>query len=166
MWIDSLFGGIFFTYGSITAFSWAEFSEDRCDPLEQILPMFIQCNISKFGHAAGQEHSNAICYIPFNVLCQYIYIFMWIWIWTLCVLSALYLVFEIVLFLNKDLRKQYLQRNFKKTMMIDDLICDIGDFHFLCLLSKNLDGIVFHEMIHQLLNVSGNSKVLIAAKTL
>merc|ERR1712008_670248 len=95
--------------------------------------------------ASGEvEKHDALCILPLNIVNEKIYIFLWFWFLILGVLSALVVVYRLVIIISPRMRAYllYIRFRLKKSKM--------GDWFLFYMLGQNVDSIIFKEVMHEL----------------
>ena len=104
MLMDKFFDGTFLTFG-IEVISFAERDqEDRIDPMVYIFPRMTKCTFHKFGASGEIEKHDAMCILPLNIVNEKIYIFLWFWFLALGAMTALIVLYRIVIIISPKTR--------------------------------------------------------------
>merc|ERR1712193_345549 len=94
--LNTLFGGNFMNYGSdFAAHSNRESTEEGVNPLCNVFPSVVSCNVLKGGATGGVDKINILCLLSNNLFNQYYFLIIWFWWVTLLALSALGLVYRL-----------------------------------------------------------------------
>ena len=152
--MDRFFEGAFFTFGlEVIAFAERD-REDRLDPMVYIFPRMTKCTFHKFGASGEVEKHDALCILPLNIVNEKIYIFLWFWFLILGVLSALVVVYRLVIIISPRMRAYLLYIRFRliKREVINTIVkkSKMGDWFLFYMLGQNVDSIIFKEVMHEL----------------
>ncbi|KAK2722956.1 innexin inx3-like [Artemia franciscana] len=154
--IDKFLGGAFLKFGArvIQFTEWED--ENRTDPLIEIFPRVTKCTFHSYGSSGTIQKHDAMCILALNVLNEKLYVFLWFWLVILSVLSGLALAYRLALLVSSRIRGYIFQYNGKVTSpaVLDRLVhrTSFGDFFFIHMLSKNLEGLVLKEVMDDLAN--------------
>ena len=152
--MDRFFEGAFFTFGlEVIAFAERD-QEDRLDPMVYIFPRMTKCTFHKFGASGEVEKHDALCILPLNIVNEKIYIFLWFWFLILGILSALVVVYRLVIIISPRMRAYLLYIRFRliKREVINTIVkkSKMGDWFLFYMLGQNVDSIIFKEVMHEL----------------
>ena len=152
--MDRFFEGAFFTFGlEVIAFAERD-QEDRLDPMVYIFPRMTKCTFHKFGASGEVEKHDALCILPLNIVNEKIYIFLWFWFLILGVLSALVVVYRLVIIISPRMRAYLLYIRFRliKREVINTIVkkSKMGDWFLFYMLGQNVDSMIFQEVMHEL----------------
>ncbi|XP_053946801.1 innexin inx3 [Anastrepha ludens] len=168
--VDKFLGGTFMTYGTdVIKFSNMD-QERRYDPMIEIFPRLTKCTFRKFGPGGSPQTHDTLCVLALNILNEKIYIFLWFWFIILSVISAIALVYSLVVIMMPTTRETIIKRSYRsgQNKEIQSLIrrLDIGDFLILHFLGQNVNTKYYCEMIQELCNILGSSRTPSAPSTL
>lgn len=162
--INRFLGYAFTTYG-IKVIEYTEMDDrKRPDVMTRVFPKMTKCLFHVFGSGGSVEKIDTLCILPLNVINEKIYVFLWFWLVLLCTVSAAVLVYRIVVLISPRARYYMLWmrcRNVDRVHLEKVLSRGhAGDWFVLSLLSKNLDGNHFSEVISAFSNEldSANNK--------
>lgn len=149
--MNEFFNGEFLQYG-LDVLKLSDRSQDsRYDPMIYIFPRVTKCTFRKFGPSGGQVRLDALCVLPLNVVNEKTYIFIWFWFIFLAALLTLLMAYRICLIMFPALRPRLLKTTRKVASRRDARIVsdnlDVGDWWVLYMLGKNLDRIVYNEIV-------------------
>merc|ERR1712062_551299 len=100
------FGGNFMNYGSdFAAYSNSENTEEGVNPLCNVFPSVVSCNVLMGGSTGGVDKKNILCLLSNNLFNQYYFLIIWYWWVTLLTLSALGLVYRLAVLFSQDVSK-------------------------------------------------------------
>ena len=110
-----------------------------------------KCTFHKFGPSGTVQRIDGLCVLPLNIVNEKIYVFLWFWFIILAVITGLALLYRIAVILGTQAR-MYLLRAQARLAPRSDVEtvaqkCQIGDWFVLLLLGKNIDPLVYKELI-------------------
>lgn len=154
--IDYFLDGEFKTYGiQVLQFTQMQ-PEVRIDPMARIFPKVTKCSFRKYGPSGSVQFLDGLCLLPLNIINEKIFIFLWFWFLILSVLSFFTIIYRIQILCTPKLRAVVLSMRigFSSRNIVKKLLkkCYIGDWFILYQLSKNIDSIIFKEIISELNN--------------
>lgn len=154
LFIDYFLDGEFKTYG-IQVLKFIQMQpEVRIDPMARIFPKATKCSFHKYGPSGSVQFLDGLCLLPLNIINEKIYIFLWFWFLILSVLSFLTVIYRFQILCLPKLRNVILsmRTGFSSRNNINRVLkkCYIGDWFILYQLSKNIDSIIFKEIILEL----------------
>lgn len=123
----------------------------RFDPMARVFPSMTKCAFHKYGPSGSIEYFDGLCVLPLNALNEVIYLFLWYWFHLMIVFaggSVLAQIFNYSFTCSRCHVTEY------------ELICipfrsiekfikriKIGDWFFLHQLSKNIDPILYEDIL-------------------
>lgn len=150
MWfMDYFLDGEFSTYGiNVLRFTSLD-PEIRNDPMARVFPKVTKCAFLKYGPSGNIQKLDGLCVLPLNIINEKIYVFLWFWFLFLSTLTALEILYRYLVFCIPKLRFYLLLRTQKSRKSIETILekCKIGDWFILHQLSKNIDSIIFEEIV-------------------
>ncbi|CAH1111012.1 unnamed protein product [Psylliodes chrysocephalus] len=152
--MDFFLDGEFSTYGSdVLKFTEME-PEQREDPMARVFPKVTKCTFNKYGPSGSVQRFDGLCVLPLNIVNEKIYVFLWFWFILLSVLSGISLIYRCVVIVAPKIRL-YLLRTKCRIAPSDQIEticnkCEIGDWFVLYQLGKNIDPLIFKEVISDL----------------
>uniref|UniRef100_A0A224XSQ0 Innexin n=2 Tax=Panstrongylus TaxID=65342 RepID=A0A224XSQ0_9HEMI len=152
--MDFFLDGEFTTYGSdVVRFTEME-PEEREDPMARVFPKVTKCTFYKYGPSGTVQRFDGLCVLPLNIVNEKIYVFLWFWFILLTLLSGLSLIYRIAVVVGPQIRL-YLLRARSRLSPQDHIEtitkkCQIGDWFVLYQLGKNMDAIIFKELLADL----------------
>lgn len=154
LFIDYFLDGEFKTYGiQVLKFTQMQ-PEMRIDPMARIFPKVTKCSFHKYGPSGSVQFLDGLCLLPLNIINEKIYIFLWFWFLVLSVLSFLTIIYRIQILCIPKLRNVMLSMRigFSSRNSVNKLLKKsyVGDWFILYQLSKNIDSIIFKEIISEL----------------
>jgi len=152
--MDFFLGGEFTTYGKdVIAMTELE-PEDRTDPMAKVFPKVTKCTFHKFGPSGTVQTYDGLCVLPLNIVNEKIYVFLWFWFIILSVISGIALLYRIAVVMGSQARVYLLRAQARlatrREVEIVAQKCQIGDWFVLLLLGKNIDPLVYKELITDL----------------
>ncbi|XP_032666521.1 innexin inx2 [Odontomachus brunneus] len=162
--MDFFLDGEFTTYGSdVVRFTEME-PEDRIDPMAKVFPKVTKCTFHKYGPSGTVQKFDGLCVLPLNIVNEKIYVFLWFWFIILAILSALSLAYRMAVIISPKLRYVLLRARSRLSpqdqMKIISDKCQIGDWFVLYQLGKNMDPLVYKQLIADLASkVQGKENV-------
>ena len=93
----------------------------------------IRCNFTKYGDAGEIEKHENLCFVPINIISKKIVVFLWLWLITVIILTALSFIHSVCIVISKTCRST----------------TTVGDWQFFYLLSKNMDDVMFKQLINE-----------------
>lgn len=152
--MDYFLDGEFSTYGSdVLRFTEME-PEDRADPMARVFPKVTKCTFHKYGPSGSIQKLDGLCVLPLNIVNEKIYVFLWFWFLFIAVLSGLNLVYRTAVVVMPKFRLLLLRaRSRLAPQEVVETItkkCQIGDWFILYQLGKNIDPLIFKELVSDL----------------
>ncbi|XP_058805071.1 innexin inx2 [Phymastichus coffea] len=152
--MDFFLDGEFTTYGSdVVKFTEME-PEERMDPMSRVFPKVTKCTFHKYGASGTVQKFDGLCVLPLNIVNEKIYVFLWFWFIILSVLSGLSLAYRTAVVAGPKLRLILLRA--RSRLSTQDQIetisnrCQIGDWFILYQLGKNIDPLIYKQLIADL----------------
>ncbi|CAG2159069.1 unnamed protein product [Oppiella nova] len=152
--LDKFFDGEFLTYGiQVIQFSQLD-QEERIDPMIRIFPRVTKCRFYKYGPSANIETIDALCLLPLNIINEKIYIFLWFWFLLLAALTAIVIMFRLVIIACPPVRVYLLNLRFRLSQLdhLHTIVrrISIGDWFLVYMLGQNIDSVIYQEVIQDL----------------
>lgn len=156
LFIDYFLDGEFKTYG-LQVWKFIQMQpEVRIDPMARIFPKVTKCSFRKYGPSGSVQFLDGLCLLPLNIINEKIYIFLWFWFLILSALSIFSIIYRIQVLCIPKIQNVVLSMRigFSSRNAVNKLLsrCYIGDWFILYQLSKNIDSILFKEIISELNN--------------
>ena len=152
--LNLFLGGAFLTYGLDVVNFPGISPENRTDPMIKLFPRLTKCEWHFFGPGGSIQKNDALCVLALNILNEKIFILLWFWLLLLATISATSFVTRILTISSTTCRKQILQIKGKVVSETELLTvlenAQIGDFHLLELLGKNMDNLKFGDLLRSL----------------
>lgn len=154
--VDYFLDGEFSTYGAdVVRFTELD-QNDRDDPMSRVFPKLTKCTFHKYGGSGSIEKFDGLCVLPINIVNEKIYVFLWFWFILLSVISGLSLLYRVAVISGSKLREVLLCARSRITSKFQiGLVCHrcrIGDWFILYQIGKNVDPLVFKELIETISN--------------
>ena len=135
--------------------------EDRADPMNVVFPKVTKCTFHKYGPSGTITKHDGLCILALNIINEKIFVFLWFWFVLLAIISALALVYRIVILSVPSLRVRVIMKKLHGRVdqkIIEDLLSSpqhswidqIGDYWVFFLLSKNLPTIALKDVMEQI----------------
>lgn len=159
--MDLFLGGSFRNYGTaFTAFTHApRLPNDMIDfasvnPMDQFFPKLTKCWFRSYGPSGSIQLKDRLCVLPLNVINEKIFIILWFWLMILAFLSTVAILFRIVVFCLPPLRTIMIMGRLRyvRRRAVSKIIkkYTFGDWFVLYLLSKNVNQILYKDLIVEL----------------
>lgn len=154
--IDDFLGGTFSTYGpDVINFTDAD-DEEGIDPMRKVFPRMTKCTFHRFGSSGDIVKYDALCILPLNVFNEKIFVFLWFYYVFVAVLTGLVLLYRVLLITIPSSRSWVFQLvcTHVDSNSMNTVVCysNMGDWHVLNLLRKNLDSVNFCNLIDEMAN--------------
>uniref|UniRef100_T1J195 Innexin n=1 Tax=Strigamia maritima TaxID=126957 RepID=T1J195_STRMM len=152
--LDKFLGHEFFTYGLKVI----EFSEqdqfNRTDPMIYVFPRMTKCTFHKIGPSGSLQRHDALCVLPLNIVNEKIFIFLWFWFIILTILTATVVLYRLAILAVPQIRPRLLHAKCRMASReyMDAILrkTNVGDWFIFCLVSQNIDPIIFREVVAEL----------------
>ncbi|KAJ8672805.1 hypothetical protein QAD02_004065 [Eretmocerus hayati] len=151
---DLFLGGEFTNYGPSVIWFTEQEPEERTDPMATVFPKLTKCTFHKFGPSGSMQKLDGLCVLPLNIVNEKIYVFLWFWFIILAGLSGLSLIYRAAVVSQPKLRLILLRA--RSRLSSQDQIetianrCQIGDWFILYQLGKNIDPLIYKQLIADL----------------
>lgn len=154
--VDYFLDGEFSTYGTdVLSFTEME-PEERADPMARVFPKVTKCTFHKYGPSGTVQKFDGLCVLPLNIVNEKIYVFLWFWFVLLTVLTGLCIIYRAAIVMSGPLRLYLLRARSRLSPQKDiQVIADkfqLGDWFILYQLGKNIDPLIYKELINLLAN--------------
>lgn len=152
--MDYFLDGEFSTYGSdVLSFTNMD-QEARADPMARVFPKVTKCTFRKYGPSGSIQNFDGLCVLPLNIVNEKIYVFLWFWFILLTVVTGLSLVYRFAVVMGPQVRLYLLRARSRLSSQeqIETIArkCQIGDWFVLYQLGKNIDPLIFKELVSDL----------------
>uniref|UniRef100_A0A2P2HW92 Innexin n=1 Tax=Hirondellea gigas TaxID=1518452 RepID=A0A2P2HW92_9CRUS len=152
--VDKFLGNQFLTYGTdVVKYSNMDQTE-RVDPMIFVFPRMTKCLFHKFGPSGNIVRHDAFCLLPLNILNEKIFILQWFWFIILASLFGILIIYRLALLLLPGLRPRVMHQH-NRAVPIEALQAftsktSIGDWWILYVLSKNIDPLIYRDIMSRL----------------
>jgi len=152
MWLmDVFFNGQFTTYGLEVVRLAGQNIEERADPMARVFPKMTKCTFHKYGPSGTIVNHDGLCILPINIINEKIYVFLWFWFLLLVIWTSVFLSFRATTIFSRYCRFLVFCSRAKSSSCVDiAVVMDrlwFGDWFILMQLCKNMDPVVFHELV-------------------
>jgi len=152
--MDAFFGGQFTSYGADVIRVTGQEMENRVDPMAKVFPKMSKCTFHKYGPSGTIQTHDGLCVLPINIINEKIYVFLWFWFLALITWTATFFCFRAVTIFSRSSRYLVFCGR-AKSCNRDDIaqVMDkfwFGDWFILMQLCKNMDPMIFHDLVSDL----------------
>lgn len=152
--MDFFLDGEFSTYGSdVVKFTEME-PEERADPMARVFPKVTKCTFHKYGPSGSVQKFDGLCVLPLNIVNEKIYVFLWFWFISLSIVSGISLAYRAAVVVWPKVRLYLLRARSRLSSHsdVENIVdkCQIGDWFVLYQLGKNIDPLIYKEIIGDL----------------
>lgn len=152
--MNKFFDGEFLSYGwRVMNFS-QQIQEERFDPMVYVFPRVTKCIFHKYGASGSIQKHDSLCILPLNIVNEKTYIFIWFWFMILATMLTILVLYRISIVLCLRLRPRLLNaRNRGIPIEVCRSLCrkiDLGDWWVLMMLGRNMDAMIYREVICEL----------------
>lgn len=127
---------------------------ERVDPMIFIFPRMTKCIFHKFGPSGNIERHDAFCLLPLNILNEKIFIMQWFWFIILAVFLGVLIIYRLMLIFSRSLRCRVLYQHNRavpyEVLQSFTAKTSIGDWWILYVLSKNIDPLIYRDIMSKL----------------
>lgn len=152
--MDYFLDGEFSTYGSEVLNFTNMDQENRSDPMARVFPKLTKCTFRKYGASGTIQNFDGLCVLPLNIVNEKIYVFLWFWFILLTALTALSLLYRLAVIMGPQVRVYLLRARSRLSSQEQIEIiarnCQIGDWFVLYQLGRNIDPLIFKELMSDL----------------
>ncbi|KAF7994638.1 hypothetical protein HCN44_004110 [Aphidius gifuensis] len=155
--LNVLLEGQFLKYGSsVVEFESETKPFERVDPMSRLFPKVSKCTIYTYGSSGSVQTKDALCVLPLNVVNEKTFVFLWFWLIFLAFAGAVAIIYRIIV-LTQAHARIYLLRASTRTVPLSQIqtivkTLNFGDWFLLYQLSRNVNPIVYRELITELAN--------------
>lgn len=152
--MNKFFDGEFADYGWRVLKYSDQPQENRVDPMVYVFPRVTKCIFHKYGASGSIQKHDSLCILPLNIVNEKTYIF--IWFWYLILLTMLFglLIYRLLIIFVPSIRARVL--NARNRMVPREIATsvsnkvDIGDWWIIYMLGRNLDPIIYKDVLAEL----------------
>lgn len=152
--IGQIFLMNFFLNGKFLTYGIDVFSDSVYNPMDRVFPKMTKCTFHRYGASGSITAIDGLCILAINIINEKIYIFLWFWFGFLAIVTAISLIYRIIVLSMAKVRFQLFRIRSQWVSLhdIEQILerGDIGDWFLLYQLSKNIDPIIFKEFCNQL----------------
>ncbi|XP_012283610.1 innexin inx2-like [Orussus abietinus] len=153
--LNEFLEGQFTNYGSaVTGFAMETRPYQRVDPMARLFPKVTKCTIHTFGAGGSAQTHDALCILSLNVVNEKVFVLIWFWFIFLAGVGALAVLYRIIVFSQPWTRIYLLRANARsiKGVKVSRVVRELhfGDWFLLQQLARNVNPIVFGELIEEL----------------
>lgn len=124
-----------------------------------LFPKLAKCTYSDYGPSGTKQVRDALCLLSLNILNEKIFAFLYVWFIMLLVISGCNLIKRSVLLVSSTLRLKLLRSLAMSSVPLTKIQLEIllhgeniGDWFILFQLGRNLNPIVFREILEEVVN--------------
>ncbi|KAK0089752.1 hypothetical protein PV325_005648 [Microctonus aethiopoides] len=152
--MDFFLDGEFSSYGAdVVKFTEME-PEERVDPMAKVFPKVTKCTFHKYGASGTVQKFDGLCVLPLNIVNEKIYVFLWFWFIILSIISGLSLLYRAAVVAGPKLRLLLLRARSRFSPQVEVQTItkkfQIGDWFVLYQLGKNIDPLVYKQLVSDL----------------
>lgn len=161
--MNKFFDGEFMSYGT-RVMNYSDMpQEERIDPMVYVFPRVTKCTFHKYGASGTIQKHDSLCILPLNIVNEKTYIFLWFWYIILATMLAGLVIYRIVILVSPSVRPRLLHaRNGaipKEAAYAISRKTDVGDWWIIYMLGRNMDPLIYREVIAELAKkIETNSK--------
>ncbi|XP_067136976.1 innexin shaking-B-like [Centruroides vittatus] len=159
--LDLFYDGGFMTFG-IDVINYYRSNQTVVNPMVFVFPRMTKCTFRDYGLSGDVQFHDALCILPLNVLNEKIYIFIWFWFIILAFLTIIVMLARILVLIAPCVRAPMLHMKcrivLKEHVNLIVKQTNIGDWFLLYMLSKNLDVVVFREIVGEIAKKLDNER--------
>ncbi|XP_050357652.1 innexin inx1 [Nymphalis io] len=160
LWMmDAFFNGEFFSYGTrVLGYSEVP-QEERYDPMIYVFPRVTKCTFHKYGASGTIQTHDSLCILPLNIVNEKTYIFLWFWYIILAIILVLLVIYRLIIIFVPTVRPRLLHARARTIAMESAVVVsqrtDVGDWWLLYMLARNMDPLIYRELISELIKRMG-----------
>lgn len=140
-----------FLTGKFTGYGVAIATYNGINPMTAVFPKLTKCTYYKFGPSGSTESRDAMCILPLNIVNEKVFLILWIWFLFLSIITCLQLLYRVFFLCFPKLRYYlllaYARYLLKKHAQLLVKKLTYGDCFLLFLLGKNLNPIIFKDLL-------------------
>ncbi|XP_056638220.1 innexin inx7 isoform X2 [Diorhabda carinulata] len=150
---DKFLGGRFNNLGSTV---WAQGLDSSVDVLDEVFPKITKCTFHKYGPSGSIQYHDAMCVMALNIINDKIYTGLWFWFIFLFVCSILGLIWRVITIIFHSRSTGFNRLVFSNSCpgkqnpwnaLNVSYYYSYTDWLFLVYLAKNIDSLVFKEIL-------------------
>lgn len=152
--MNKFFDGEFMAYGT-RVMNYSDLPQDeRIDPMVYVFPRVTKCTFHKYGASGTIQKHDSLCILPLNIVNEKTYIFLWFWYIILATLLGGLIIYRMVILFSPSVRPRLLHaRNGtipKEAAYAISKKTDVGDWWIIYMLGRNMDPLIYREVIAEL----------------
>lgn len=153
--VGQMFFMNYFLNGEFLSYGFDVFSDNSLgfSSMERVFPKMTKCTFHRYGSSGSINVIDGLCVLAINIINEKIYIFLWFWFICLAIVTAISLIYRIIVISMAKVQLQVLRIQSRWVSMRDlEKILqrgDIGDWFLLYQLSNNIDPIIFKDFCNQ-----------------
>ncbi|XP_059611937.1 innexin inx2-like [Phlebotomus argentipes] len=159
MWVLELFlHDFWFTYAEAVQSMFRMDSSGWIINTARIFPKLAKCDVYKVGVSGSMQNNDYLCLLPLNIINEKIFAILWVWMIFVFIVSAINTLCKVVIFVCplirlKMLYSQIHDHSDQKYSSIYHITYggDFGQWFFLYQMSRNLNPVIFNEIISDLI---------------
>ena len=78
--------------------------DQRYDPMDAVFPKVTKCTFHTYGPSGTINRHDSLCILALNIINEKIYVFLWFWFVSVAIISALAILYRVVIFLVPSVR--------------------------------------------------------------
>lgn len=149
--LDVYFDGQFLNYGiEVIQYLASNETQFKTNPMDIVFPKMTKCKYYRFGESGEVDIYNVLCLLPINIINEKIYFFCWLWYMFLFFITGIMVMYHTMVIALPTLRVHLLMIRFHLTKEDASEIINrtsIGDWFLIYLLGKNIDPVLFKEIM-------------------
>ncbi|VEN34613.1 unnamed protein product [Callosobruchus maculatus] len=111
-------------------------------------------HLPQIGPSGSVQKFDGLCVLPLNIVNEKIYVFLWFWFIFLSVLSGISLIYRCCVIVGPKMRLYLLRAKCRiaSSDQVETIAnkCEVGDWFVLYQLGKNIDPLIFKEVMSDL----------------
>lgn len=120
----------------------------------KVFPKVTKCTFHKYGPSGSVQKFDGLCVLPLNIVNEKIYVFLWFWFISLSIVSGVSLAYRAAVVIWPKVRLYLLRARSRLSShnAVENISekCQIGDWFVLYQLGKNIDPLIYKEIIDDL----------------
>lgn len=124
------------------------------NPMDQFFPKLTKCFLRSYGPSGSLQARDRLCVLPLNIVNEKIFVILWFWLIILAFVSTLAVLFRVLVLSLRPLRSLMIagQLRYVKKSTVSRIVkrFGYGDWFILYLLGKNMNPIIYKDLIVEL----------------
>ncbi|XP_023210295.1 innexin shaking-B-like [Centruroides sculpturatus] len=125
--------------------------DNLINPMLETFPRMSKCFFYYYGSSGNIIKIDNLCMLPLNVINEKIFIFLWFWFIILILLSAISVIYRIILIISGKMRLYILSIRYRlvRETYLELLIkrLSVGDWFIVYMLGKNIDRFILTDIL-------------------